>query len=64
MTGDSIKLHRNVNMHVHVFNVYKSGIAFIPRCMILNIVCMTRNSLDGKEGCFSKGQQQKFPGKV
>lgn len=50
MTGDSIKLHRNVNMHVHVFDVYKSDIAFIPKSMILNNVCMTSISLDGKEG--------------
>lgn len=53
MTGDSIKLHRNVHMHVHVFDVYKSDIAFIPKSMILNSVCVTGNSLDGKEGYFS-----------
>lgn len=64
MTGDSIKLHRNVSMHVHVFNVYKSGIVFIPRSMILSIVCMTSNSLDGTESYFSKEQQQKSPGKA
>jgi len=50
-------------MHVHVFDVYKSDIAFIPKSMILNNVCMTSNSLDGKEGYFSR-QQQKNPGKV
>lgn len=53
MTGDSIKLHRNVNMHVHGFDVYKNDIAFIPKSMILSNVCMTSNSLDGKEGYFS-----------
>lgn len=59
MTGDSIKLHRNVNMHVHVFDVYKSDIAFIPKSMILNNVCMTSNSLDGKEGYFSNDSSKK-----
>lgn len=59
MTGDSIKLHRNVNMHVHVFDVYKSDIAFIPKSMILNNVCMTSISLDGKEGSFSNDSSKK-----
>lgn len=63
LTGDFIKLHRNVNMHVHVFDVYKSDIAFIPKSMILNNMCMTSNSLDGKEGYFSNESSKKNPRK-
>lgn len=64
MTSDSIKLHRNVNMHVHVFDVYKSDIAFIHTLFSIILLGMTSNSLDGKEGYFSNDSSKKFPGKV
>lgn len=46
------------------FDVYKSDIAFIPKSVILNNMCMTSNSLDGKEGYFSNDSRKKIPGKV